>query len=51
MTTTSHPVATTHRPDAGTISGGVEFDIGQPDRPAEEPAITHPNIRGADYFH
>jgi transposase len=22
-----------------------------PDRPAEEPAITHPNIRGADYFH
>jgi len=21
------------------------------DRPAEEPAITHPNIRGADYFH
>ncbi|MFE0749427.1 TauD/TfdA dioxygenase family protein [Gordonia sp. NPDC058843] len=27
MTTTSHPVGTTHRPDAGTISGGVEFDI------------------------
>lgn len=22
-----------------------------PDRPAEEPAITHPNIRGANYFH
>ena len=27
MTTTSHPVVPTHRPDAGTISGGVEFDI------------------------